>query len=324
MATLPKVMELHRVHWFHGQHNSMEDQLREIWSQRSTSGARTIQRPHDELIIGLKHRDQRNRFAIHGCKCTVGEAIGAIPMDDLESIDIIARLPRENENFVRGDFAAVFIGNYVVAIGAGINASLLSAFTNGLFDLQHSANSPDYAHQYTKVADLEAVQLLQNEQIAKIQVNATMAETFSDELSEIVESDTSESLHDGALSGIATYVKALLSRTPEASALISSQKTEVSISIVPKRGEMDVVYEELHQIAEDLLEECTVGDIDPEEDDLTFKIVTKNGLTFTPSSISLRKKDKIERSAGSFSIVDAWNKCDTFVDELSDSGILSD
>lgn len=310
MPKTTKTLEYRRVRWFSKIDRTAEDLTRDAWERFPTQTERTVIRRNGASISGLKAQNAPNgSFMIHCGNYTDRQAIGVLPMDPTDQVDVGERSPDDNENFLSSDFMALIYGDHVVTLSAGRNASTLKEFLRGLFE---KAEFDETAKQFdlVRAANVEKLAMIESAGVQKLDLKLDISEASS---AELVDQSSGVGFFASIKRGMVDQFLVITSKDETIQQLRGAQKSSFSVSINVKHGDLESVKDGIDNLAEAIIE-------DEEADN--FVIELRTGERIHPEEVTVRKRVRLEMHANSVSAHDAWQSLGDYIAELENIGYL--
>lgn len=298
MPKISKNIEYRRANWLVGNLN-LEEFVRETWRLLPDQVDRTITKPDNSTVTGLKSMDFGvYGFAIHCARYVDGQGVGVINMKPKNNVDLEELPPNENENFLSSDFLVLFQNNEIASIGVVRSALMLSDYLKDLFrKIPLNENSQKF--ELIRVADVKALKLIERYKVKSVDLKVE------------INKSTADSFYSESKDWFSALLGALIIRDPKVGELRKSLNGTAKISINVPDGDLLAASGGLDALAMSVVE-------DEESEDYVIKL--RNGEVLKPNQISVRKAVKLEKVANSVSVDQAWTEMKIFLQELRENG----
>lgn len=309
MAKLTKTLEYRRARFLDDGQN-LEQLVRQAWGMYGTQAERTITVGGDRSTTGLRCYDfQAVGFAVHCGRYIDGQGVGTIPTAPAAEVDIGEQAPSPGENFLNSDLMAVVKGNHVVCMNCGRNGGSLRIYFQQLF---RKAGFDDASRQFelARIANPDKVAIIQALGVKSIDLELDIAEATA---AELINGAAPVGVWGSMVSGISGAFQAITGIDETVEQIRQAEKGSVKISINIPKGDLNAAKHGLAQLSEEIVE-------DEEAEDYVIRLV--GGDTIKPKEVSVRTQVRLEASANSVSVYQAWEAMQVYMVELDENGQL--
>ena len=308
MTKATKTLEYRRAYWPDGARN-LESLARKAWMQFWSHLERTVTSQDGVSISGLTCKEILNGgFAIRCAKYIDRQAVGVIPMEAISNVNLGEQHPHVDENYLSSDFMALICNNYVIVLNAGPYAGVLRWFLAELF---RKANFRRATRQFElrRIGRIENLAMIQAIGVRTIDLNLAIDKATGTELMQL----ESPGVWNSAMQHAGKLLQAIVAQDKGIDKLREAEKGTVTISLNVKKDDLDVAKNGLNYLARVIAEDEYSED---------FNITLRNGQKIRHSEIVLSKQVRVDRSANSVDVNNAWDEMELFYEELKTRGYL--
>jgi hypothetical protein len=310
--TKQRTLFYRRVVWPGKNSNNLEKLLVSAHQILTTTKKRTF--PYNEVEIqGMKIKHDRDvGFFCHVASYVPGQSTSLVPSPaDVKETDPLPQAPPNRHNFMEGDIFFLVNGDHIVLCPSGVRESIAVAYISNI--LQNSFNEgtvPIYSIE--PIADVNKVNLLRQEGVKKIAMNASLYDASVDYIER-------KTVQGKIFSTAAKEILALFSLDNDLELREIDKKenltVRVEISFDSRKKGGEIGKRRIESVANKI-----INDSDDGGDG--FSIITTTGKRLTLDEVRLSEKATIAILGNSISRLDAWELLEQYMYSLKIKGML--
>lgn len=309
-STKERTIYYRRVNWLGRKNKRLGKYLMDAHVNLASTKKRTFHHGDGEIQgINWSSSPVSNGILFHIAEYVPHQSTSLVPFPSSQRKDkTTAYPPPDKNNFLVGDIFCLLSGNHLLLCPSGAREAVADSYVR--YMLRANGNEgllPEF--EISAIANINQISYIKQHGIKSIELDASLYEATMDYTQR-------KTIRETIMKDISDNFLSLFANDPNAELRGITDKENLQVKLIisfDKRKSGDIGQERLIKASTDIV---ASGEVDG------FKIVTGDNQKFSPDSIRICDKFKIQQYGASVDRDSAWKMLEEYYTQLQERGVL--